>query len=92
MELPVLTDKNQFPTEEVIHAHIGKSKALWLSLFEHIHTNHADLSEEWRYYNDGKRWLLKVSRKKKTIFWLSISKDAFRTTFYFTDRALFPMN
>jgi hypothetical protein len=87
MELPVLTDKNQFPTEEVIHAHIGKSKALWLSLFEHIHTNHADLSEEWRYYNDGKRWLLKVSRKKKTIFWLSISKDAFRTTFYFTDRA-----
>jgi hypothetical protein len=87
MELPVLTDKNQFPTEEVIFSHIGKSKALWLSLFEHIHTIHPDCSEEWRYYNDGKRWLLKVSRKKKTIFWLSISKGTFRTTWYFNDRA-----
>jgi hypothetical protein len=87
MEPCVLTDKNQFPTEEVIYSHIGKSKALWLSLFEYIHTNHSDFFEEWRYYNDGKTWLLKVSRKKKTIFWLSVIKDTFRTTFYFSDKA-----
>ena len=36
---------------------------------------------------DGKRWLLKVSRKAKTIFWLSIVEGSFRTTFYFTDKA-----
>jgi hypothetical protein len=87
MEPHVLTDKRQFPTEEIIFAHLGKSKVFWLSLFEYIHTNHPDLSEEWRYYNDGKSWLLKVKRKKKTVFWLSVVKDAFRTTFYFTDRA-----
>ncbi len=87
MEVPVLTDKNQYPTEEVIYSHIGKGKVLWLSLFEYIHANHADFSEEWRYYNDGKSWLFKVSRKKKTVFWLSIAKDAFRTTFYLNDRA-----
>ena len=87
MEEKVLTDKNIFPTEEVIFSHIGKSKIYWESIFEHIHVNHPDFSEEWRYYNDGKSWLLKVIKKKKTIFWLSIYKDLFRITFYFGDKA-----
>jgi len=87
MEQPVLTDKNQFPTEEVIFSHIGKTKALWLLLFEAIHKNHPDFAEQWRYYLDGKSWLLKVTRKDKTIFWLSIIEGTFRTTFYFTDKA-----
>jgi Protein of unknown function (DUF3788) len=87
METPVLADKNQFPTEEVIFSHIGKSKALWMSLFEFIHTDHPDFTEQWRYYNDGKSWLLKVTRKTKTIFWLSLVPGTFRTTFYFTDKA-----
>jgi hypothetical protein len=87
MEKPVLSDKNQCPSEEVIFFHIGKAKPLWLALFEFIRTEHSDFTQEWKYYNDGKSWLLKVSRKKKTIFWLSVRQDSFRTTFYFTDRA-----
>jgi len=87
METPILTDKNQFPTDEIIFSHIGKSKILWNFFFEFIHTNHPDMSKQWRYYNDGKSWLMKVTRKAKTIFWLSIIKGSFRTTFYFTDRA-----
>jgi hypothetical protein len=87
MEQPILGDKTVFPTQEIIFFHIGKSKVLWQSLFEYIRANHPDLSEEWRYYNDGKSWLLKVARKSKTIFWLSILKNSFRTTFYFTDKA-----
>jgi len=87
MEQQVLTDKNQFPTEEIIFSHIGKSKILWQSVFEYIHKNHPDFSEQWRYYNDGKSWLLKVTRKSKTIFWLSVIKGSFRMTFYFTDKA-----
>lgn len=87
MEQPVLTDKNQFPTEEIIFSHIGKSKALWLPLFEYIRQNHPDFTEQWRFYLDGKSWLLKVTRKAKTIFWLSIVEGSFRTSFYFTDKA-----
>jgi hypothetical protein len=87
MEQPILSDKNLFPTNEIIYSHIGKSKDLWNSLFEYIHSNHPDFSEQWRYYNDGKSWLLKVTRKSKTIFWLSVIKNSFRITFYFTDRA-----
>ena len=87
MEQPVLADKNQFPTEDVIYSHIGKSTTLWLSLFEYIHENHPDFTEQWRYYLDGKSWLLKVTRKSRTIFWLSIAEGSFRTTFYFGDKA-----
>ena len=87
MDTPVLGDKNQFPTEEVINSHIGKKKALWDLLFGYIHENHPDITPEWKYYNDGKSWLLKVTRKSNTIFWLSLFKNSFRITFYFTDRA-----
>ncbi|MGE5398753.1 MAG: DUF3788 family protein [Ignavibacteriales bacterium] len=87
MEAPVLTDQNVFPTEEIIFSHIGKSSALWNLVFEHIHKTYPGFEEHWRYYNDGKSWLLKVTQKTKTIFWLSVSEGAFRMTFYFTARA-----
>ena len=87
MEKPVLTDKNEFPTQDIIFSHIKETKPLWQAVFDYIHKNHPDFSEEWRYYNDGKSWLLKVVRKSKTVFWTSVIKDAFRITFYFTDKA-----
>jgi hypothetical protein len=87
MEKPILTDKDQFPTEELIFSHLGKNKALWCTFFDYIHSNYPDLAEEWRYYNDGKSWLMKVTKKTKTIFWLSLFENTFRITFYFTDRA-----
>ena len=86
MEQPILSDPSQCPSESIIFKQIGKTKPLWTSLFEYIHSNHPDFAEEWRYYRDGKSWLLKVTQKKKTIFWLSVIEGAFRTTFYFTDR------
>jgi hypothetical protein len=86
MSQSVLTDKNQFPSDEVIFSYIGKKKALWISLFDSIHKRHSEFREEWRYYNDGKSWLLKVTKKAKTIFWLSVIDGTFRITFYFTDK------
>ena len=87
MEPPILTDKDEFPTEEIIFSHIGKNKTHWGFLFEYIHATYPDFSEQWRYYNDGKSWLMKVARKSKTVFWVTVIKNTFRITFYFTDRA-----
>lgn len=44
------------------------------------------LSYEWRYYNDGKSWLFKMTYKKKTVAWLSLWENSLRTSFYFTDK------
>lgn len=87
MEQAVLTDKSQFPTQDIIEAHLGKSKHLWYTLFDYIHASHLDFTKQWRYYNDGKSWLLKITRKSKTIFWLSVFEGSFRITFYFTEKA-----
>ena len=88
MEELVLTDKNIYPTERVIFSHIKKSKANWNSIFKYIHTNHSELNEEWRYYNDGKSWLLKVTLKTKTIFWLAVVANSFQITFYFSEKTV----
>lgn len=87
MEPSPLADAGQFPTQDMISAIIGKSGAQWRALFDYIHARHADFAEEWRYYRDTKCWLLKVTCRKKTVFWLSVIPGAFRTTFYFTDKA-----
>ncbi len=85
---PFLNNPDQYPTKEIIYSCIGKRKTtLWISFFNHLHEHHPDFSEEWRYYKDGKNWLMKVTRKSKTIFWLSVWKNAFKITFYFADKA-----
>jgi hypothetical protein len=87
MSQSVLTNKDQIPSDEIVFSFIGKHKALWISLFKYIHDQHPEINKEWRYYNDGKSWLLKVTKKAKTIFWLSVIEKTFRITFYFTDKA-----
>jgi hypothetical protein len=87
MDKPLLADKEQFPTEKIIFSHIGESRIHWETIFGHIHINYPEFIGEWRYYNDGKRWLLKTTKKSKTIFWLSVVQDSFKITFYFGDKA-----
>lgn len=87
MTKQLLSDKDQFPSEEIIFSHLGDSRLLWTNLFESTHTRYPEFSEEWRYYNDGKRWLMKVLKQTKTIFWLSVIEEAFIITFYFSDKA-----
>jgi hypothetical protein len=82
-----LTDKDVYPTDEIITATIGKRRSLWDSAFGYLHDNHPDFQERWTFYNDGKRWLMNVSRKKKTVFWLGALNGSFRTTCYFTEKA-----
>jgi hypothetical protein len=83
----VLTDPKQFPTDEVVYSHIGRSRTHWDALFAFIRAEHPDFVERWQFYKDGKTWLLNVSRQKKTVVWVSVSKGSFRATAYFTDKA-----
>ena len=87
MEQLVLINQDEKPTEEIIFNYLGRTKKHWQSIFEFIRTNHVDFIEEWRYYKDGKSWLLKIQRKKKTVCWVSVLEKNFKMTFYFTDRA-----
>jgi hypothetical protein len=87
MDKPILTDEKIFPTEKIISTHLGKAYSLWQTFFTEMRADHPDFVEEWRYYNDGKSWLMKITRKKKTVVWVTVHDGMFRSTAYLTEKA-----
>jgi hypothetical protein len=87
MEKPITNDKDEYPDDEVLSRHLGKVKSTWDAFMDFINESYPSFSGEWRYYRDGKSWLYKLTKKKKTISWISVYKNKFKTTFYLSDKA-----
>lgn len=87
MEKLSLNDQKEFPDDAVLSQHLGDTKKAWDTLTSMINENHPLYTTEWRYYNDGKSWLFKVTKKKKTICWVAVFDKKFKTTFYFSAKA-----
>lgn len=87
MEPIVLNDKSVTPTEDLVFSIIGDKRILWQQILNYLHDNYNDITEVWKFYNDGKSWLFRTLRKGKTIFWIQLVEDTFRITFYFGDKA-----
>ena len=87
MDRPCLNDKDEYPDIDVLTRHLGKTIAVWNSFMELLSLDFPSFATEWRYYNDGKSWLCKVTKKKKTICWISIWRGFFRVSSYFTAKA-----
>ena len=87
MPQPVLHDPDVFPSDELIFAHLGKARRLWEQVRERLPHVCPGAQSQWRYYQDGKSWLMKVTFRKKTLCWVSVDTGSFRMTFYFTDKA-----
>jgi hypothetical protein len=87
VEKRTLGDPEVYPSGEVLAAHLGKANTAFAAMLELNHAGHPDFEEKWKYYNDGKSWLFNVSRKKKTLFWLSVEDGWYRTTFYLNAKA-----
>ena len=83
----VLSDKSIVPTDEYVFSILGEGKIHWERIMNYSSVNYPDSSGSWNYYNDGKQWLFKFVRKKKTIFWSGLLQDTFRVTFYFGNKA-----
>ena len=79
-----LTDENTYPDESVLKKVLGKSYNAYLDLIKLFADN--DLIYEWRYYRDGKAWLCKVQKKKRTIVWMSAWKGYMKAAVYFPER------
>ncbi len=87
VDKPFLNDQAVYPTEEVLSQALGRVKKAWDSFMIYIHESYPSFTGQWRYYRDGKSWLYKLTQKKKTICWVSVYQRAFKTTFYFSDKA-----
>ena len=87
MEVPCLRDKTEYPDNKVLKRYLGDAKSAWDSFAAFLESTYPDYSGEWRYYADGNSWLHKITKKSKTICWVSVYPGRFTTTFYFPDRA-----
>jgi len=86
MEPKVFTDESVKPNEELIFSIIGDKELIWKQTMSYLYDNNKDISEAWKYYKDGKSWLFRTMKKKKTIFWIRVLDDTFRIAFWFAER------
>jgi len=82
-----LRDEYVYPDEHVLRAVLGESYDAYMRLTELFDTN--QMSYEWRYYRDGKAWLCKVQKKKRTIIWMSAWKGYMQAVIYCPHKFLY---
>ena len=85
-DVQLLKDPDVQPTAGVLEAALGERKKAYGEFTSGIAEK--DIALEWRYYNDGKSWLGKGTRKKRTVFWMSVWEDYFQVTLFFTEKTL----
>ncbi len=83
MEHSPLNDKSVQPNDELIFSIIGDKQQVWEQTIAYLYDHNNDITENWNYYNDGKCWLLKITKKKKTICWIRVMDDTFRIAFWY---------
>ena len=86
MEKPLLNNKDEYPSDEVLEKYLKDAKTIWDEFVKTVETKFPGVTMEWRYYNDGKAWLCKTVHKKKTICWISVWDGFFKASFYFTEK------
>jgi hypothetical protein len=87
MEPIVLNDKSVIPNNDLVFSIIGDKRILWQQILNYLHDNYNDITEVWKFYNDGQSWLFRTLKKGKTIFWIQVLENTFRITFYFGNKA-----
>jgi hypothetical protein len=81
-----LKDEAVYPDEKVLKAVLGEAYSAYVDLLKLYEVNEMD--PIWRYYHDGKAWLCKVQKKKKTIVWMSAWKGFMQATIYMPEKFL----
>jgi hypothetical protein len=79
-----LNDESIEPEEDVLKSILGTSYKAYTELLELFDKN--EMTYIWRYYKDGKAWLCKVEKKKRTIVWMSAWKGYMKATIYIPDK------
>ena len=84
MNKPLLNDKEIYPDNEVIKKYLFDTFDLWMKFIDILRNDYPEYNTEWRYYNDGKSWLFKVTHKKKRFAGYLYGVDFLRQHFILT--------
>ncbi|MGD9899489.1 MAG: DUF3788 family protein [Calditrichaceae bacterium] len=47
----------------MLNRYLGDMKIVWDSFIESLKEDYPLFSSEWRYYNEAKTWLIKITKK-----------------------------
>ncbi len=81
-----LKDETVCPDTDVLKEVLGESYSAYVDLLHLYEVN--QMEPIWRYYHDGKAWLCKVQKKKKTIVWMSAWKGYMQAVIYMPEKYL----
>jgi hypothetical protein len=79
-----LCDETIYPDEKVLSALFGDGYPAYRELLKLYDAN--EMEYTWRYYHDGKAWLCKVQKKKRTIVWMSAWRGFIKATIYIPEK------
>ena len=79
-----LRDESVYPDEGVLKRILADSYPAYCELLA-LYDRH-QLGHEWKYYHDGKAWLCKVQKGKRTIVWMSAWQGYMQATIYFPEK------
>ena len=79
----MLKDPGAKITEDFFVTVLGNTYPVWKKFNESLVQYGVEI--EWRFYKDG-GWLGKSTHKKKTVFWGSLSENAFHASFNFSNK------
>ncbi len=79
-----LSDETIYPDDDLLKQVLGRSYNAFCELLKLYDRN--EMTYEWRYYREGKAWLLKVQKKKRTIVWMSAWKGYIKGVMYFAEK------
>jgi hypothetical protein len=85
-----LNDASVYPDEKILKHVLGRSYRAYSELIRLY--DEKQMVHEWRYYRDGKAWLCKVQRKKRTIVWMSAWKGYMQATVYIPEKHIEEIN
>lgn len=80
----LLRDESTYPSEAVLAAALGSAFTAYQRFC--ILLKDIGIETQWRYYNDGKAWLCKCVKGKKTVLWLSVWDGYFKVSLFFTEK------
>jgi hypothetical protein len=87
MDRPGLNDPDEFPDERILARQLGPALGAWNAFTEMLKNDHPQAVAEWRYYQDGKSWLCKVTHKQKTLLWVAAWDKYFSVAAYLNAKA-----
>ena len=76
------------PTDAELTDALGPSRPAWDRLLAELAEQHDVTGREWKSYSPKGGWSLRVTRKARTIVWLSPAHQSFEVLFILGDKAM----